>query len=88
MIPYSLTESQYLYGVDLIDYRLKPYESVLLSKVSLAKGLLSRLVRDDNMADPTRVNKVSDAVKFNQALLRELGYSDKDIHTKVTNSDV
>ncbi len=83
MNPHNLTDSVYLYGVELRTYKSEPYEQVLLSKINLAKALLERLVHSDHMNDPTRINKVSKAIKFNTSLLQELGYSLKDISIKL-----
>lgn len=83
MLPYNLTEAQYLYGALLLPYKSDPYEDVLARKIKLAKGLLQRLVQTDGMEDTVRINEVSNAIKSNRELLKELGYTDKDIQTKL-----
>lgn len=74
-----MKSSLYLYGNDLAAFRRDPYEEVLANKINLAKALLSTLVRVDNMEDTARMNEVNNAIKFNTALLAELGYDNQQI---------
>ena len=68
----------YLYGVapiymtELVDL---PYKQVLLTKVNLGKQLMTELMSLHFMQQDTqRINKVANAIKFNQELLAELDY--------------
>lgn len=78
-----MTSSVYLYGTVLDDYKDKPYEDVLFAKVILTKALLKRLVRDYDMAELPRINKVLKACEFNKLLLIELGHTEQSISTKI-----
>lgn len=44
---------------------------------------MKSLVLDDNMNDSKRIQAVNRAEAFNRELLKELGYSDKDISTQL-----
>ena len=68
----------YLYGVaqvymtELADL---PYKQALLTKVNLGKQLMAELISLHFMKQDTqRINKVANAIKFNQELLAELNY--------------
>lgn len=74
-----MLDSKYLYDIDLRIYEDLSYKQVLLTKIILAKKLMHKLVRIDNMFDNTRINKVCKAIQFNNSLLLELGLSQKDI---------
>ena len=40
---------------------------------------MKRLVIDDNMRDTQRMAEVHKAIEFNKALLKEIGFDEKDI---------
>ena len=68
----------YLYGVAPV-YMTKladlPYKQVLITKVNLGKQLMSELMSLYFMQQDTqRINKVANAIKFNNELLAELDY--------------
>ena len=75
--------SNYLYGVDLRKFDNPSYEQMLLLKIKSAQALMRKLVHDDDMEDPTRINRVADAIKFNVELLKELSYDAPEIQTKL-----
>lgn len=79
----NFVPSNYLYGIDLRQFSNPSYETMLLLKIKAARTLLRKLVHEDDMEDPVRINKVSDAVKFNAELLKELGYDNPQIQTKL-----
>ena len=79
----NFTPSDYLYGVDLRQFNNPSYEHMLLLKIKSAQALMRKLVHDDDMEDPTRINRVSDAIKFNVELLKELNYESTEIQTKL-----
>ena len=79
----NFTPSDYLYGVDLRQFNNPSYEHMLLLKIKSAQTLMRKLVHDDDMEDPTRINRVSDAIKFNVELLKELNYESTEIQTKL-----
>ena len=75
----SFKNSKYLYDIDFSSYENYPYRDVLTMKIQKAKALLEKLVRVDNMQDTDRINDVNKAIEFNRNLLKEIGYSDKQI---------
>ena len=79
----NFTPSDYLYGVDLRKFDNPLYEHMLLLKIKSAQALMRKLVHDDDMEDPTRINRVADAIKFNVELLKELSYESTEIQTKL-----
>ena len=79
----NFTPSDYLYGVDLRKFGNPSYEHMLLLKIKSAQALMRKLVHDDDMEDPTRINRVADAIKFNVELLKELSYESTEIQTKL-----
>lgn len=79
----NFTPSDYLYGVDLRKFDNPSYEHMLLLKIKSAQALMRKLVHDDDMEDPTRINRVADAIKFNVELLKELSYESTEIQTKL-----
>lgn len=76
-------DSNYYYGLEIIKYKTFEYEDVLYIKILAAKELLKKLVHDENMEDKHRINDVIKAIKFNEKLLLELGYSLADITHKI-----
>ncbi len=75
-----MLDSKYLYDTNINEYAELPYSRVLIIKIHLAKNLLRRLVITDNMRDTQRMAEVHKAIEFNKALLKEIGFDDKDIH--------
>ncbi len=75
-----MLDSKYLYDTNINEYAELPYNRVLVIKIHLAKNLLRRLVITDNMRDTQRMAEVHKAIEFNKALLKEIGFDDKDIH--------
>ena len=77
---YQIPTCHYLYGVapkyitELADL---PYKQALITKVNLGKQLMTELMSLHFMQQDTqRINKVANAIKFNQELLAELNYHD------------
>lgn len=83
----TINSDTYIYGTNIADLKSEPYEKVLLTKVYLTKLVMKMLVLVDNMADTKRIQAVSKAEIFNRELLKEIGYSDKDISTQLTILD-
>ena len=75
-----MLDSKYLYDTNLNEQAELPYNRVLVIKIHLAKSLMKRLVITDNMRDTQRMAEVHKAIEFNKALLKEIGFDDKDIH--------
>ena len=75
-----MLDSKYLYDTNINEYAELPYNRVLVIKIHLAKNLMKRLVITDNMRDTQRMAEVHKAIEFNKALLKEIGFDDKDIH--------
>lgn len=75
-----MLDSKYLYDTNINEYAELPYNRVLVIKIHLAKSLMKRLVITDNMRDTQRMAEVYKAIEFNKALLKEIGFDDKDIH--------
>lgn len=71
--------SEYLYELDPKSIKDLPYETALITKIQAANTLIEKLVRKDDMKDNVRMIAVSNAIKFNQDLLAELGYSTPEI---------
>lgn len=78
-----MKSSSYYYGIEIIKYKTFEYEDVLYIKILAAKKLLRKLVHDEEMEDKHRINDVIKAIKFNEKLLLELGYSVADIAHKI-----
>ena len=74
-----MLDSKYLYDTNINEYVELPYNRVLIIKIYLAKNLLKRLVITDNMNDTQRMAEVHKAIEFNKALLKEIGFDEKDI---------
>lgn len=74
----NIKSDSYLYGYSLTPLADQPYLYVLVVKYTLAKKLLSTLVLTDS-DDKSRINAVHKAQDFNRELIKELGYSDKEI---------
>lgn len=79
----TINSDTYLYGTSISRLKDEPYQKVLLTKLYLTKVLMKSLVLDDNMNDNKRIQAVNRAEAFNRELLKELGYSDKDISTQL-----
>lgn len=79
----TINSDTYLYGTSISRLKDEPYQKVLLTKLYLTKVLMKSLVLDDNMNDSKRIQAVNRAEAFNRELLKELGYSDKDISTQL-----
>lgn len=79
----TVNSDTYLYGTSISRLKDEPYQKVLLTKLYLTKVLMKSLVLDDNMNDSKRIQAVNRAEAFNRELLKELGYSDKDISTQL-----
>ena len=75
-----MLDSKYLYDTNINEYAELQYNRVLVIKIHLAKNLMKRLVITDNMRDTQRMAEVHKAIEFNKALLKEIGFDDKDIH--------
>lgn len=75
-----MLNSKYLYDTNINEYAELQYNRVLVIKIHLAKSLMKRLVITDNMRDTQRMVEVYKAIEFNKALLKEIGFDDKDIH--------
>ena len=68
-----MKSSKYLYDRDtLAGLKNRPYQEVLEIKINLAKALLTRLTRDEDMKDDIRITEVKKAIEFNKKLLEEL----------------
>ena len=74
-----MVDSKHLYDTSIEQYADRPYKDVLIIKVYLAKKLLKKLVIDNDMIDTQRMSKVHKAINFNRELLKEIGFTDKDI---------
>ena len=74
-----MLDSKYLYDTNINEYAELPYNRVLVIKIHLAKSLMKRLVITDNMRDTQRMAEVHKAIEFNKALLKEIGFDEKDI---------
>ena len=74
-----MLESKYLYDMNINEYSELPYVRVLTIKIYLTKKLLHKLIISDSMNDTHRMAEVFKAEKFNRELLKEIGYTDKDI---------
>ncbi len=74
-----MLESKYLYDMNINEYSELPYVRVLTIKIYLTKKLLRKLIISDSMNDTHRMAEVFKAEKFNRELLKEIGYTDKDI---------
>ncbi len=70
--------SSYLYEIEEIDASLS-YLKVICYKISKAKLLLNKLVRECNMNDIHRINCVKNAIEFNENLLLECGYKSTEL---------
>lgn len=78
-----IKDSTYYYGVDILWFRTFPYEEVIYKKIVAAKALMKQLVRNDNMEDIYRMQKVHKAISDNHELLFELGYDLPTIVKKI-----
>ena len=74
----ELKDSIYYYDIKQFNEN-DTYLNILLFKIISAKKLLRKLVIELDMQDTERINKVFKAIKFNEDLIKELGYSQKDI---------
>ncbi len=72
--------TQYLYGINPEEFKDLNYVDAIVYKIRAAHKLIHHLMYDFHYAerDDTRGNKVQDAIKFNEGLLRELGKTYKD----------
>lgn len=75
--------SSHYYGIEIKEFKNLPYEEVLYKKILLAKKLLKKLVINEDMQEHHRINDVQKAIKFNEKLLLELGYSMATISKKI-----
>ena len=75
----ELKEDSYLYGFSLKNLATYPYYYVLVIKLLLAGRLLEQLLLEDS-DNTARIRAICKAQSFNREMLRELGYSYKDIH--------
>lgn len=75
----NFVPSEYLYGLDLRKFNNPSYETMLLRKIQASRKLLQVLVHEQDMEDTVRINRVSEAIKFNAELLKELGYENSEI---------
>ena len=80
----TINSDTHLYGTSIKDLKSEPYEKVLITKVYLTKLLMKQLVLTDNMEDNKRIQAVNKAEIFNRELLKEIGYSDKDISEQLS----
>jgi len=63
--------NKYLYNISDLSYLLKlNYKEAIEIKINLAKTLLTKLVRDENMQDDERIKAVQKAINFNRQLLK------------------
>lgn len=83
----TIYSGTYIYGTSIVSLKDEPYQKVLLVKVYLTKLVMKTLVLDENMDDNKRIQAVNKAEIFNRELLKEIGYSDKDISTQLTILD-
>lgn len=74
----EIKDSIYYYDIKQFNEN-DTYLNILLFKIISAKKLLRKLVIELDMKDTERINKVFKAIKFNEDLIKELGYSQKDI---------
>lgn len=74
----EIKDSIYYYDIKQFNEN-DTYLNILLFKIISAKKLLRKLVIELDMQDTERINKVFKAIKFNEDLIKELGYSQKDI---------
>ena len=78
-----MSDSKYLYDLDVSKLANIPYQDVLLLKLNGAKKLMNKLVHIENMQDKDRMTKVHKAIGFNRTLLKELGFDDIRINTEL-----
>jgi mevalonate kinase len=74
----EIKDSIYYYDIKQFNEN-DTYLNILLLKIISAKKLLRKLVIELDMQDTERINKIFKAIKFNEDLIKELGYSQKDI---------
>ena len=78
-----MSDSKYLYDLDVSELANVQYQDVLLLKLNCAKKLMNKLVHIENMQDKDRMNKVNKAIGFNRTLLKELGFDDLRINEEL-----
>ena len=78
-----MSDSKYLYDLDVSQLADVPYQDVLLLKLNGAKKLMNKLVHIENMQDKDRMSKVHKAIGFNRTLLKELGFDDLRINSEL-----
>lgn len=75
---YDIPTCHYLYGMPpkyMTELADLPYKQALITKVNLGKQLMNELMSISFMEQDTqRINKVANAIKFNQELIAELDY--------------
>ena len=72
---HKIATTQELYGISPKDLADLPYKHALKLKIEGAKAILVTLLEPNFMDRNThKINKVNKAIKFNEQLLKELGW--------------